>query len=460
MKEIGQGDKIMDIIVFAISIIFLMINLLFKRKNKLISPMIIFYAVWTFILFLSMLNLYGIYKPSDEAYFLIMLMLIFFFMGSFLTMLIKNKRIFVLRKKTEDSKVILKPRFKLFYILNILIVLFNLIDLYIIIRESMKGTPMWQIRNWSLQPYGSSNPLLDRRNFIEESIRSIILEPYSIIIPPVVAYVFFNSNDNKQRYKLLISSLAVLITSSLAGGGGRLGLIYYFGCFILAFVVLYRNKDTFKNRIKKYKRFLILLIVLAILITVIYTVIRTGKGNFVKQVYTYFALPPTLLSEWLPNIKNIEHTYGMTTFFGVHSYFFRILDTIGMDFLVPEIYKYSYTNILNAELFKDVGYGVANAFVTPIYYFIIDGGYAFVIIASFLFGYVVSNSYKKLERNINVKSFTIYALITYGMFLTFIRVQTAIPSYIISFMFVSFLLKTSIQEEYNKDYIGDKNGKK
>lgn len=446
----------MDIIVFTISIIFLMINLLFTRKNKLISPMIIFYAIWSFVLFLSILNLYDIYKPSDEAYFLIMLMLIFFFIGNFFNMLIKNRHIVVLRKKNKDSKgVTVKPRFKIFYILNILIVLFNLIDLYIIIKESMKGTPMWQIRNWSLQPYGSSNPLLDRRNFIEECIRSIILGPYATIIPPITAYYFFNSNDNKQRYKLLISSLTVLVTSSLAGGGGRLGFIYYFGSFILAFAVLYRNKDEFKSKIKNYKRFIVLLAVLGILLTFIYTTIRTGKGNFAKQIYTYFALPPTLLSEWLPNIKNIEHTYGMTTFFGVHSYFFRILDTIGMDLFVPRVYKYSYANILNAELFRDVGYGVANAFVTPIYYFIIDGGYTFVIIASFLFGYVVSNSYKKFERNINVKSFTIYALITYGMFLTFIRVQTAIPSYIISFIFVNLLLKTSVQEECNNGFIGD-----
>ncbi len=446
-------------IAFIVSIIFLIINLLFRRKNKSISPIVIFYAIWSFILFLSMLNLYDIYKPSDEAYFLIMLMLTFFFMGSFLNMLIKNKRIFVLRKKSQDSKVRIKPRF-IFYILSILIVIFNLIDLYIIIKESIKGTPMWQIRNWSLQPYGSSNPLLDRRNFIEECLRSIILAPCATIIPPITAYYFFNSKDNKQRYKLLISSLAVLITSSLAGGGGRLGLIYYFGCFILAFAVLYRNKEAFKDKIKKYKKFIILLLILGLLITFVYTTIRTGKGNFVKQVYTYFALPPTLLSEWLPNIKNIEHTYGMTTFFGVHSYFFRVLDTIGMDFLVPQVYNYSYINILNAELFKDVGYGVANAFVTPIYYFIIDGGYAFVIVVSFLFGYVLSNSYKKFERNINVKSFTIYALITYGMFLTFIRAQTAVPSYIISFIFVNLLLKTSLQEEYNNDCIGDKNEKR
>ena len=223
----------MDIIVFAISIIFLIINLLFRRKNKSISPMVIFYAIWSFILFLSMLNLYDIHKPSDEAYFLIMLMLIFFFIGSFFYVLIKNKRILVLRKKSQDLKTIIKPRFNLFYILSILVVIFNLIDLFIIVKESINGTPMWQIRNWSLQPYGSSNPLLNRRNFIEECLRSIILQPYATIIPPITAYYFFNSDDNKQRYKLLINSLVVLITSSLAGGGGRLGLIYYFGCFIL-----------------------------------------------------------------------------------------------------------------------------------------------------------------------------------------------------------------------------------
>ena len=276
------------------------------------------------------------------------------------------------------------------------------------------------------------------------------MTPFATLVPPITAYYFLNSNDRKQRYKLLVNSLTILILSSIAGGGGRLGFIYYFGCFLLAFFIIYKNNNVSKELIKKYKKIIIIILILGILFMCAYTIFRTGIGNIVKQVYTYFALPPTLLSIWLPDIENVSHTYGMTTFFGIHSYFFRVLDTIGLDFLVPQIYNDTYSHILNAEIFKDVGYGVGNAFVTPIYYFFIDGGYLFVCIASLLFGYIVTRWYENFEENINIRTFTIYALITYGIFLTFMRIQTAIPAYIISFI-LTFVVLRPVARKKEKD---------
>ena len=112
-----------------------------------------------------------------------------------------------------------------------------------------------------------------------------------------------------------------------------------------------------------------------------------------------------------------------------------------MDSLVPQIYNDTYLYITNAEIFKEVGYGVGNAFVTPIYYFYIDGGYFFVCLASMFFGYIVSEIFERFERNINIKSFAIYSLVTYGVFVTFMRIQTAIPAYIIAFIFIEILFK-------------------
>ena len=46
-----------------------------------------------------------------------------------------------------------------------------------------------------------------------------------------------------------------------------------------------------------------------------------------------------------------------------------------------------------------LGFGVGNAFVTPIYYFMIDGGIPFVCFASLAFGFVTKKIYL---CNINV----------------------------------------------------------
>lgn len=96
-------------------------------------------------------------------------------------------------------------------------------------------------------------------------------------------------------------------------------------------------------------------------------------------------------------------------------------------------------------IFLNIGSGVGNAFVTPIYYFYLDGGIMFVILASFIFGIITSIAYKKTIRAINLKSFCNYCLIVYGVFISFMRIQTAIPSYIISFIFVSVLFNNNIR---------------
>lgn len=450
----------MGIVALGVSLFLLLFNIFFnRRKNKLFSPIILFFALWSFVLFLSVLNWYNIYKPSNEAYFLIILMLVFFALGVFLDRFLTSKQINlkiklpqIKLKEQRKGKKDFKLRLKLFYVLCFFIILFNLIDLVLIVKELSAGTPMWQIRNWTLEPYGSSNPILDRRSFLEDAFRSIILTPFATIIPPIVAYYFFGTNNTKQKYKLLIISLIVLVTSSLAGGGGRLGFIYYIGSFLLAFFVSYKQRKISQNDIKRYKKFILLVLVFGILAVVAFTTFRTGFGNLIKQVYTYFALPPTLLSLWLPDLKNITHTYGMLSTFGIHSYFFRVLDTIGLDFLIPSVYNTAFDHLLNAEMFKNVGYGQANAFVTPIYYFFIDGGYPFVCLASFFFGYIVQNIYKRLKKNIDIRNFVIYILVIYGVFLTFIRLQTTIPAYIISYIFVFILLRRSKQkkEEENK----------
>ena len=431
----------MSIVSCVISLVFFIISIFFYRKRKAISPVIVFFALWTFILILSNLHLYNIYEASDKAYFLILTMLVFFALGIVLNICTLKSIHKNTKSKVKEEILKIELRYKIYYTLCFAIIFLYIIDIIIIIQQLQEGTPLWQIRNWTLEPVGSDNPILNRRSFLETIIRNIILAPCEMIIPPITAYYFFTEENKKRKYILLIVSILVLVTSSVAGGGGRIGFIYYIGCFILAFFIMYKKEEKSKEIIKKYKKSIGIFFVLGILFIIGYTVLRTGFGNIIKQIYTYFALPPTLLSEWLPEIENVNHTFGMTTFFGMHSYFFRVLDTIGLSNLVPPIYNDTYLYITDAEIFKQVGYGVGNAFVTPIYYFYIDGGYIFVCLASMFFGFLVSGVFEKFEKNINIKSFAIYALVTYGVFVSFMRIQTAIPAYIIAFIFIEVLFK-------------------
>ena len=218
----------MGIIAFIISTAFLVFSIVIsiKKKNKIVSPNVIFLSLWTFILFLSNLNLYNIIKPSDKAYLLITIMIVFFEIGYNIIFWSR------FQIKTTEKKVALRKR--IFWIFSFLTIMFNIIDIIIVIQQYKKGIPMWQIRNWSLAPYGSSNPILDRQSFVEIVLRNIILTPFDAIIVPIAAYKFFTESDKKEKYSYSILAIVCLILGSVSSGGGRLGFITFVGYYFLA----------------------------------------------------------------------------------------------------------------------------------------------------------------------------------------------------------------------------------
>ena len=179
---------------------------------------------------------------------------------------------------------------------------------------------------------------------------------------------------------------------------------------------------------------------MSLTVLVFVTIFRVGVNNVFRQIYTYFGMTPALLDVNLAGMEYAERTFGLLTLFGFHSYIFRFFSMIGIQWIVPEAYERAYQYLLSGNTFKQVGFGTANAFVSPAYYFYLDGGIIFVIFASFIFGVIVSNAYYSIRKNLNIKTFCIYSLIMNAVFLTFIRIQTVIPSFVISIFLVLILV--------------------
>ena len=430
-------------LAFIGSLILFIISLFLPRKNKLINPLSFFCGLWMFILFLSSLKMYNIITPSSKAYFLILAMISFFSIGY-----IFQKR-FPIRKNKVKKTIDFESNervLNLYYMICYLAIFFTIIDCLIIVMGISAKYPLYEIRRWGMVPFGEGgNPLVDRRPLIEEVFRVVCLDPFGLLVPAVTSYAFFKFKDRKTARKIIIISGIYLFLSNIASGFGRLGILYFILCFVFGFF-LYKNTLTIS---KKMKRILLICLVIGISSMALFTVMRSGSNVF-KQVYTYFAMPPTLLSTWMDTIEKVPHTYGFLSFYGIFGYFFRGLNMIGMSGLVPSVYDMSYNHILGAENFIFVGFGNANAFVTPIYYFYIDGGIPFVIIASLFFGFIVSRAFDKIENNINMKNYVLYCVIMFGLFVSFMRIQTCIPGYIISIILVYLLFNERIFSERKK----------
>lgn len=433
-------------------------SLSYQRK-KAISPFVFFYFFWDFILLLSVLNLYEIYLPSDKAYFYIDLMLISFFIGMILIKYLFEKKISLkcwLKHKSIYTQK--KINFKIFYFLAFLSFFFLLKDGFQVLKFYKSGIPLWQIRNWSLAPFGTNNPIMSSRSFFEEFIRTVILEPFGNVMTPMACYYFLAKRNDKNSRFIFLIAIVHLILSSVVGGGGRLGFLCFCMAFFLAFQLVSSQNMVSGKLIKQYRKYIVFSVLICFIAVVANTSLRTGTGNFIKQLYTYFALPPTLLSIWLKKIGVPQYTYGLLTFFGVHSYFFRGLKAIGLGSLVPQIYEVAYQSILNAELFLDTGFGIGNAFVTPVYYFYIDGGPLAICLLSFFFGCMVAFFYNRYlsHKKIDCRLFSIYYLIMEGIFYTFMRIQTCIPVYIISFVFCYLITENDFKIMGSSKNLGEK----
>lgn len=429
--------------VLGINIILFTISLyIFPKKPINVSTL--FLGLWGIIIFLSCLNLYDIDKPSDTTYLLLLCMLLFFFLGNILgniTPILKfeiNISIFSHKKEIK---------YGVFFALTILIFGTLFASCFKTIRYIVGGVPLWQIRNWTLSAYGSNNPFTTDRTFFRQCVSVLIEIPFQAVFYPFVAYYFLSPKKNKHRLFLLVISIIYLLVSSIISGGGRLGVVCYCFYFIFAFVILSNQSTLNKFKKVKYRRFIILFGILGFIIVICFSILRNGVGTFLREVYTYFALPPTLLDKWMPELKSGEYTYGLLTFFGLHSYFFRALESMGLNSLVPNIYGIVYRWILNAELWKNVGGVYRNAFVTPIFYFYKDGGVFLVCVFSFLFGIISEILNRKFTKMNNVGSFVLYSLLMYGVLVSFMRIQTCIPSYFISFIMAHYLFDSSYRQE-------------
>lgn len=101
----------------------------------------------------------------------------------------KDKRKNVETEKNNENMCEISEFGKnIFYILGTLLIIFCLIDCFIVIQGVAEGIPMWKIRRWGMEVAGSeNNPLVARRSFIEGAFRAIILTPFSTLIPPIAA---------------------------------------------------------------------------------------------------------------------------------------------------------------------------------------------------------------------------------------------------------------------------------
>ena len=430
-----------------IGLFLLTISIIIYRKGPL-HPVVFFFVMWTTVCAFSAFQK-KMFAASDETYDLIIIMLICVFIGSlayfFPALRLRNSDSDLEYSYENVSGNSKKTPLLLAYILLIIYVGISLIDSYIIVKNYLQGTELWVMRGWRMSTFGvDSNPLVDRQSFAEVIFRATILYPLQNLVAPISAYLFFNKSL-RLKYKnfLFLAAFSFLLTI-VATGGSRNTIVYYFGCFILYYLLSGEKSSHVKQQIKKTgTNFFVtsFILVVAIALVLFVTNARTNLSVW-DSVSSYLGVAPTLLTIHLPEIQQIPPTYGMLSFFGLITYPMRFLQQIGLESVIPTTYFTAFQQVLNAQSFYVVSATglVRNAYVTPIFYFLIDGGVPFLVVASLGFGAVLGRFSKNFFKKVTLKKFTYYSLVMQAILFSFVQVPTVQPSFVFSILLAWVLL--------------------
>lgn len=399
--------------------------------------------MWLLFTILSYLAFYGVDRPSNETYGVIIVGLIAFNIG----ILIMDNRYFVLKKNKRTKKV--KKDFKITFNYKLLYFLYSIVLVFLafqslnVIDLLLSGYTMDTIRHLYVDNVNTSSLVVNFRGYISTPIVYLSL--------PILAIDYFNGKRDKVLFLMTIGLVTLWVLSS---GGGRSVLIWLILYFFLAqkiFRKKIRLKISFKSKIT------IIICVFFVLFYMIYMSIeRKVNFDWFREFFIYFGAPiihmeyrinyiDTYFSDFYSLGLSSLNGFTQTFFFVLH--FFRIIGTYPENFLMAKELSF---DILEDGI--NIGGEIANmnAFATLFYQFYLDGRILGIILGMLLFGLLVGHFYSRMMITFSNKYVLIYLLLAQKLVFSMVRFYFNQVNQTICFI-LAFFVFTYVYYEHKRD---------
>lgn len=404
------------------------------HDSKIYNPANLMFGLWSIILFLNILSLYGINGASSKTYMWILTGLISFYCGNWVGeyMHLPQIRIKIGKKNISVKEEI---NFNLFYLLSALTIMFLIIDTIIAVRYMIEGNSLNSVRMWLTQTFEeSTNPIDARKSYVEQVIRVILIEPFLTAIVPICSIDFFSKARSK---KVLIITIVITFLNMLSTGGARLTILSLIINVVMSYAIYREEWITDINAVSK-KRSLKIIAVIGIC-GILYLTFQRSNSGVIEEGYYYLAMCVPLLDYWINYVDALPHTHGLLGLFGIIRIPFLILEGVGLD--SGKTYNLAKNYILQANKFQNVGKKIGNSFVSPFYYLYADGGIMGIIIGMFLLGMFAAIFYNKVNSGKRLIDSYIFLLLLQGILFTFIRWPFISTNYALAFLFPMILFR-------------------
>lgn len=412
---------------------FLLAVLGYIKEKNVYNPLTVFMSFFGIILLLSSLKLYDLYEVKQFTYFIVVLGLFSFFIGYLFIDLLKSKGKQI--KKERDSQpsksLEFNPNYKILFFIYIIVIVFLSYRTFQVLIEVSQGTTLTEIRNHSQNILELSGLYNLTNNYV---IKPIVFA----LIPLAVIDLFIG------KRKILLPSFIVALLYAFSEGG-RFIFLYYIIQFFAGAII-------FKKKIivtKKTKRRIFLLLTTSIIFILFITNIRSSDTSILKSAYMYLSGAIPHLDYRLGIIADSDRTLGLSFVMGYLTTFFVILNGFGI-LPYPEFYNKAI-ELGYVEDFVRIGEdSLFNAFVTPFYYFYLDGGILGILIFSFIYGLTFTLVYYFLQQRPTIMLLSVYLLLLQGALTSMVRWQFYNPTYSLSFVFLFFIVKLAVKKSIVK----------
>lgn len=411
-----------------ISVILCLFSYFINRRFD--NPAFLFSAIWTFIIVLFVFQLYNI-PLTDQSFFIILVMVISFPMGVFVSTVYYQGKDKYLNYAEDDSDYGYVLRKKIFWIICIFSIVVMFFDEISIIINIFQGSSFIDIinENGSVQTVTMSG--------WKAAAYLYIIYPATYFVSPICAVEILSEKSRKMPYIVLN---LMMIFLAVMHHGARLNIIlaiivYTFGIYIF-------GKKFYVP--KRMKRVLFGVIVIAI-VAIVWLSASRGIEKIWSSFYMYFLCEFPVMDNLLNSNIVSGHTLGYLSFNGITYPLFSLFKIFG--FGVPNVYTYTQTirQFLESNWVHISGYEHnLNAFLPAGAFFYIDGGYMLEFVGIFFSGGFCNMIYQKMKRKKDARTIATYLLIIVAILLSFFRYYGTSYQFVLGLIYIQFIYKREI----------------
>lgn len=417
----------MEVITLVILILLMLLSLVLTKK--IFHPAVVFNLFWTSIYALYFLHLYGLYKMSLQATILFLLGMISYNVGCAVSRGVSIARITPYKRYT-----ISKTKENGLFFISATILLIQAGFSIVLLKRGISSA---EIR------YGGKMNI----SYVITVSREFIAIPTAVAFS---ALLFAELTKERLRKKTVIYASSLAILSVIATFQTLCIYLLAGGFLIYILMMIEKNKRehaTELNQYNKGKRKKILIGLTIVMIIGFFLLIKIRGISIGSHLYTYLTGSLVCMSEKLDAINSMGrnsheglYTYGLASLQGIVRPFVNVFEKIGLQFPLFDSASDFYWPYLAVPIEVYRGHQF-NYFTTPFLFFYKDAGYYGVCMLSFLYGVVLTHSYKKTIKDRNVYSYTVFFFWMFSIFVSLMEAPLVRSPFAMGIIYIVFLRK-------------------